>query len=54
MSAHSMAVGICVLDKTLRCDAIDSHKMKMNAIKATNDSSDPSEDTTFHLVNASG
>lgn len=54
MSVHSMAVGKWGLVITLRCDAKASHKMKMNNRRATNDSSDPKEETTFHLVNASG
>lgn len=54
VSDHSSAVGMCGLEIILRCAANASHKMKMNNISATNESRDPNEDTTFHLVNASG
>lgn len=54
MSLHSMAVGMCDLEMTLRCLANLSHRIKINSISATNDNSDPIEDTTFHFINASG
>ena len=54
VSVHSSAVGMWGLDTTLRCEANASHKIKINSIRATNDSRDPRDDTTFHLVKASG
>jgi hypothetical protein len=49
-----MDVGIWDLEITDRCEAKASHRIKINIIKAINESSEPIEDTTFHLVNASG
>jgi hypothetical protein len=49
-----MAVGICDLVITVRCEAKASHKIKMNNMSAINDSSDPIEDTAFHFMKASG
>lgn len=54
VSIHSIAVGRWGLVTTLRCEAKASQIRKMNNIKATNDSSEPKEETTFHFVNASG
>lgn len=42
------------LEIILRWEAKASHKIKINSIKATKDSSDPNEDTTFHFIKASG
>jgi hypothetical protein len=49
-----MEVDIFDLNTTLRWEEKASHKMKINSIKATNDSKDPNEDTTFHIMKASG
>ena len=42
------------LEITLRCEAKASHKMKIKNIRAVKDSRDPIEDTTFHIIKASG
>jgi hypothetical protein len=49
-----MADAMCWLDTTLRWDANASHRMKINNIRAINESKDPIDDTTFHFMNASG
>jgi len=54
MSLHSIAVGMCGLATTLRCEAKASHKMKINSINAVNDSNDPIDEITFHFIKASG
>ncbi len=54
ISAHSIDVGIWSLHITGRCAAKASQIIKMNIIRATNDNSEPNEDTTFHFINASG
>jgi hypothetical protein len=51
---HSKEVGIWALATTPRCDANLSHKIKINSMRATNDIRDPIDDTTFHLIRASG
>ena len=53
-SDHSMAEGMWGLEITLRCEAKASHRMKINNIRATNERSDPNDDTTFHFIKASG
>lgn len=37
-----------------RCDAKASQIMKINIIRAVNDSIDPIDEITFHFINASG
>jgi len=45
---------MCILDIIFRCAENASQIIKINIKRATNDSKDPIDDTTFHLVNASG
>jgi len=54
VSFHSIDVGIFTLEITPRWAEKASHRIKMNNISATNERSDPNEDTTFHFINASG
>jgi len=54
LSCHSIDDGICRLVITLRCEANASHKMKIKNSRAVNERSDPIDDTTFHIINASG
>jgi hypothetical protein len=54
MSLHSIAVGMCCLDITIRCAAKASQIIKINISKAINDRSDPIEEMTFHFIKASG
>jgi hypothetical protein len=49
-----MDEGMWSLEITLRCVANASHRMKMKNRRAVNDRRDPIEDTTFHIMNASG
>jgi len=51
---HSIDDGMWYLDTTLRCVAKASHKIKMKNISAVNDSRDPIDETTFHIIKASG
>jgi hypothetical protein len=51
---HSIDDGIWNLEITLRCEAKASHKMKIKNMRAVNDSKEPIEDTTFHIIKASG
>lgn len=39
---------------TPRCAENASHRIEMNIIRAINDTIEPIDDNTFHLVNASG
>jgi len=54
MSLHSIDVGICCLEITIRCAANASQIMKINIIRATNDRRDPIDEITFHFIKASG
>jgi hypothetical protein len=51
---HSIDDGIWNLEITLRWEAKASHRMKIKNISAVNDRRDPIDDTTFHIINASG
>ena len=54
VSCHSIDDGIWRLEITLRCEENASHKIKMKNIRAVNDKRDPIDDTTFHIIKASG
>lgn len=54
MSCHSIDEGMWYLEITLRWDANASQRIKMKNIRAVNERSDPIDDTTFHIINASG
>ena len=51
---HSIDEGMWYLDTTLRCEANASHKIKIKNISAVNERRDPIDETTFHIMNASG
>ena len=51
---HSREDDIWGLAITPRWAEKASHRRKINRIKARNETIDPTEDTTFHLVIASG
>jgi hypothetical protein len=54
VSLHSIDDGICLLAIILRCAANASQIIKINIRRATNEIIAPSDETTFHLVSASG
>lgn len=45
---------MCWLDRTGRWEAKASQMMKINMIRAVNDSIDPMDEITFHFIKASG
>lgn len=53
-SLHSIDVGMCGLEITVRWVAKASHRIKINIRSAVIEISDPREDTTFHFMKASG
>jgi len=54
LSCHSIDDGMWNLEITLRCDAKASQRIKMKNIRAVNERSDPIDETTFHIMKASG
>lgn len=54
VSCHSIDDGMWYLEITLRCEANASHRIKIKNIRAVKDRRDPIDDTTFHIINASG
>ena len=54
ISAHSIDVGMCALQRMVRWAANASHRMKMNINSAVNESSEPKDEITFHFISASG
>jgi len=51
---HSREVGMCHALKIGRCAASASHRIKMKKKREKKDIMDPTDDTIFHLKNASG
>jgi hypothetical protein len=54
ISLHSIDVGKCGLEIIVRCAENASQIIKMNINRATNDSSEPIDEITFHFIKASG
>jgi hypothetical protein len=54
VSLHSIDDGICDVAIILRCADSASQIIKINIRRATNEIIAPNDDTTFHLVSASG
>jgi hypothetical protein len=54
LSLHSIEDGMCGLAIMDRCDANASQIITINISKAANEIVAPNDETTFHLVNASG
>lgn len=51
---HSREVGMCQAVRIGRCAARASHRIKMKKNREKKDIIEPTEDTIFHLKNASG
>ena len=54
VSCHSIDDGMWSDEMTLRWEEKASHKIKIKNISAVKDRSDPIDETTFHIINASG